>query len=61
MILDDSLLMFCFQARDRFTREFMETAFHTVTIVTIVMVIVEVLLNFDIFELKLENFFFGKV
>lgn len=38
----------------------METTFRTVTIVTIVMVLVEVLLNFDVFEFKLEEKLFGK-
>lgn len=37
----------------------METTFRTVTIITIVMVLVEVLLNFDIFEWKLEGLIFG--
>lgn len=52
--------MINFQSRDRFIREFMETVFRTVTIVTLVMVIVEVLLNFDIFGFKLDHLIFGK-
>lgn len=38
----------------------METTFRTVTVVTIVMVVVEVLLNFDIFEFKIEELIFAK-
>lgn len=49
-----------FQSRDRFIREFLETVFRTFTVVSIVIVIVEMLIQVDVFELGLEESFFGK-
>lgn len=48
------------KSRDRFVREFLETAFRTFTVVALAPAAIDIVLNFDIFEYKLEHVLFGK-